>query len=76
MSPEKKWFLAQNPVRVFEVRPYEEGEDLEAQGVAVNEWETPQVGGFVIRSPQRPQIQWYCPLECYGLERVGGRGKA
>ena len=41
------------------MRPYEPGEDLQAQGISVWEGDTPELGGMIAINPDNPSDQWY-----------------
>jgi hypothetical protein len=41
------------------MRPFEEGEDLSAQGVSVWDGDTPEIGGMVAVNPKDPADKWY-----------------
>ena len=41
------------------MRPYIEGEDLEAQGVSVWAGDTPEVGGMIAYNPKSATDRWY-----------------
>ena len=49
-------------VSVAELRAYEEGEDLKAQGITISELDTkaghPKLGDMVCRDPKKPADQW------------------
>ena len=51
-----------------EMRPFVDGEDLEAQGITVNEkdvemYSSPKLGDFVVRNPQHHADTWLISME-------------
>ncbi|UCE99926.1 MAG: hypothetical protein JSV82_02345, partial [Planctomycetota bacterium] len=54
------------------LRPYEPGEDLEAQGISVWEGDTIEPGGMIAQNPKDPTDQWYVSKKFFDENYVKG----